>query len=241
MLRKAATEEKMSKSFHIGDPPIEVQLHRSARAKRYSLRVSSLDGSVRLTMPQYGREKAALDFVREKSDWLQSAMARQPQPHVVGYQSELPVEGQLYTIRPARIRTPRLEGGDLLIGGNEATLGKRLAGFLKARARERLAHASRHYAEKLGRDFAKITLRDTRSRWGSCTHDGNLMYSWRLILAPPEVLDYVAAHEVAHLIEMNHSPAFWANVAAIMPGYKTQRSWLRTHGSSLHRYQFDRP
>lgn len=228
----------MSKCFYIGEPPIEVWIHRSSRAKRYSLRVSSVDGAVRLTMPKNGREKAALDFARDKADWLQAAMDRQPKQQLVGYESALPIEGQIYTIRKAAVRTPRLEGTDLLIGGNEATLGKRLAGYLKGLARDRLALASRQYADKLDREFSKITLRDTRSRWGSCTHDGNLMFSWRLILAPPSVLDYVAAHEVAHLVEMNHSPAYWTNVARIMPEFETHRRWLKTHGSDLHRYQF---
>jgi len=90
----------------------------------------------------------------------------------------------------------------------------------------------------LGRSYARLSLRDTRSRWGSCTSDGGLMYSWRLIMAPPEVLDYVAAHEVAHLAQMNHSPAFWAEVTKIYGDYAAPRNWLRANGSTLHRYKF---
>ena len=107
-----------------------------------------------------------------------------------------------------------------------------------SRLRARLAEASDHFAQRLGKDYAAITLRDTRSRWGSCTAQGRLMYSWRLILAPPEVLDYVAAHEVAHLAQMNHSPAFWAEVERIYGDYSQPRAWLRREGSSLHRYRF---
>ncbi|MDG1999702.1 MAG: M48 family metallopeptidase, partial [Amylibacter sp.] len=99
---------------------------------------------------------------------------------------------------------------------------------------------SESYAKMVGRSFSRITIRDTRSRWGSCTSDGNLMYSWRLIMAPPSVQAYVAAHEVCHLVEMNHSDAFWRQVAAIYPNYKKQREWLRHQGSHLHRYQFKR-
>jgi predicted metal-dependent hydrolase len=91
----------------------------------------------------------------------------------------------------------------------------------------------------LGRRFSRLSLRDTRSRWGSCSSRGGLSYSWRLILAPPDVLDYVAAHEVAHLAEMNHSPAFWALVARLCPGYQAPRGWLRREGAGLHRYRFD--
>jgi predicted metal-dependent hydrolase len=90
----------------------------------------------------------------------------------------------------------------------------------------------------LGRRYTRLTLRDTRSRWGSCSATGALSYSWRLILAPPRVLDYVAAHEVAHLAQMNHSPAFWAEVARLMPDYESPRAWLRREGSALHRYRF---
>jgi predicted metal-dependent hydrolase len=105
-------------------------------------------------------------------------------------------------------------------------------------ARDRLVAASEHYADLLGRPFGKVSLRDTRSRWGSCTSEGNLMYSWRLILAPVDVLNYVAAHEVSHLAEMNHSQAFWSEVERLMPGYAAPRKWLKQHGAELHRFQF---
>ena len=107
-----------------------------------------------------------------------------------------------------------------------------------AQARDRLVAASDGYAAALGRPYARITLRDTRSRWGSCTSDGGLMYSWRLILAPPEILDYVAAHEVAHLKEMNHSSAFWAVATQLYGPSDEARHWLRNAGSELHRYRF---
>ncbi|MGR3469034.1 MAG: M48 family metallopeptidase, partial [Shimia sp.] len=119
------------------------------------------------------------------------------------------------------------------------TVGRRLQAWLKVQARDRLAAASDHYAGLLGRPYTRLTLRDTRSRWGSCTADAGLMYSWRLILAPSEVLRYVAAHEVANLKEMNHSPAFWAIVAQLYPGHESPRRWLREHGAELHRYRFD--
>ena len=132
----------------------------------------------------------------------------------------------------------RIEPGRVLVPGPQDKAGKRLAGHLKALARARLAEASDHYAAKLGRPYSAITLRDTRSRWGSCTAEGRLMYSWRLILAPPEVLDYVVAHEVAHLAQMNHSPAFWAEVERLYGSYAAPRGWLRRQGSDLHRYRF---
>jgi len=121
----------------------------------------------------------------------------------------------------------------------EGATGARVQAFLKLRARDQLAAASDHYAQSLGRSYARLSLRDTRSRWGSCSSKGTLMYSWRLVMAPPAVLNYVAAHECAHLVEMNHSAAFWAIVAELMPDYATHRLWLRENGDRLHRVSFD--
>jgi predicted metal-dependent hydrolase len=105
-------------------------------------------------------------------------------------------------------------------------MGPRVAAWLKVLARDRLAQASTRYAGLVGRRYSSLAIRDTRSRWGSCSPDGRLMYSWRLIMAPPPVLDYVAAHEVAHLVELNHSPAYWTVVTAICPDWKDHRAWL---------------
>ncbi len=124
------------------------------------------------------------------------------------------------------------------MSGPEATLGVRAAAFLREAARQRCLAATEVHAARLGQPFGRITLRDTRGRWGSCTAAGDLMFSWRLILAPDAVLDYVAAHEVAHLAEMNHSPRFWAAVARLCPDYAAQRDWLRQHGASLMAYDF---
>jgi predicted metal-dependent hydrolase len=132
----------------------------------------------------------------------------------------------------------RLEGDRLLVPGNPATAGARIAAWLKVLARDRLATASTRYAGLVGRDYSSLALRDTRSRWGSCSPDGRLMFSWRLVMAPPSVLDYVAAHEVAHLVELNHSPAYWAVVTRICPRWKVERAWLHAHGQTLHRLRF---
>jgi predicted metal-dependent hydrolase len=131
-----------------------------------------------------------------------------------------------------------VEGDALVVPGDAGRAGVRVGAFVKTLARERLAAASDRYARQVGRAFSGITLRDPRSRWGSCTAEGALMYSWRLAMAPPDVLDYVAAHEVAHLVEMNHSAAFWAVVARLRPDWKVQRDWLRGQGAELQAYRF---
>lgn len=221
-----------------GNPPVELCLRRSPRARRISLRVSGLDGRVTLTIPRGVTEAEALAFARSRADWLRDHLAGQPDTVAVGHGSEIPVEGQFLRIVPGTGRRVQREADQLCVPGPADTAPARLEGWLKARARDRLAAASDHYAGLLGRRYSRLTLRDTRSRWGSCSSTGALSYSWRLILAPPQVLDYVAAHEVAHLAQMNHSPAFWTEVTRLMPDYQTPRGWLRREGGALHRYRF---
>lgn len=226
-------------SAHLpGDPPVEISLRRSGRARRYSLRVSALDGRVTLTLPRRGSLGEALAFAREREGWIRQALTDRPAPESVGHGSLVPVEGRLLIVTPARIRAPRAEGTALLVPGDGAAAGRRVAAYIRLLARDRLVAASEVHAARLGRPFGRITLRDTRSRWGSCSPAGDLMYSWRLAMAPPEVLDYVAAHEVAHLAEMNHSPAFWAVVARLCPDHARHRAWLRREGGALHRFRF---
>ena len=221
-----------------GNPPVELSLRRSPRARRISLRVSGLDGRVTLTLPRGVPEAEALDFALTKADWLRAQLAQRPVTVVVAHGLELPVEGAVVRIAQGTGRRVVQDGATLHVPGRPETAAARLEGWLKARARDRLAAASDHYAGLLGQGYSRITLRDTRSRWGSCSSSGALSYSWRLIMAPPEVLDYVAAHEVAHLAEMNHSPAFWSVVSRLMPDYAVQRAWLRREGGALHRYRF---
>ncbi len=229
----------MGQHFLPGTPPVAITLRRSARARRISLRVSGLDGQVTLTLPRGVSEAEALAFARSRAAWLRERLAARPEAVRVTAGTVLPVEGAARRIVPVPGRQVVLGAGLLQVPGPEAVLARRLEAWLRAQARDRLAAASDRYAALLGRGFSRLSLRDTRSRWGSCSSRGTLSYSWRLILAPPEVLDYVAAHEVAHLAEMNHSPAFWAEVARLCPGYQAPRAWLRREGAALHRYRFD--
>lgn len=222
-----------------GNPSIAVQLRRSARARRLSLRVSRLDGRVTLTLPNAVPEAEGMAFLRAKEDWLRGQLSGVTGPVTVALGSRLPIEGVQHEIRAGAGRTVRQDAGVLFVPGSEQQVAARLKGWLRARARDRLSEASDRYAARLGRGYNRLTLRDTRSRWGSCTHDGGLMYSWRLILGHPEVLDYVAAHEVAHLAHMNHSGAFWRQVEALYGDWRAPRKWLKDHGTELHRYRFD--
>ncbi|MEO9648677.1 MAG: SprT family zinc-dependent metalloprotease [Roseobacter sp.] len=228
----------MSESYLRGEPPIPLVLRRSARARRISLRISQLDGRVTLTLPNGVPEREALDFAREKESWIRKHLSDRQEDVAVKPGAVIPIGGQLHEVVQGSGRRVCFEPGRVLVPGKAQFVGKRLGGHLKTIARARLAEASDHFSDKLGKKYSAITLRDTRSRWGSCTSEGRLMYSWRLILAPPDVLDYVAAHEVAHLAQMNHSAAFWGEVEEIFGDYRSQRSWLRTEGSALHRFRF---
>jgi len=221
-----------------GDPPIPLILRRSAQARRISLRISQLDGRVTLTIPKRLAEREAMDFARSKEDWIRKHLEARGDDVQVEIGAKLPVGGQEYLVQTGTGRRVQITPDGIFVPGPAESVGKRLGAHLKEIARDRLAGASDDYAARLGRNYARLSLRDTRSRWGSCTSDGGLMYSWRLIMAPPEVLDYVAAHEVAHLAEMNHSAAFWAGMTRIYGDYAQARNWLRTHGSTLHRYKF---
>lgn len=229
----------MGRHVTIGNPPIEVELRRSARAKRLSLRVSRLDGRVTLTMPQRAAEREGLAFLAERETWLRGHVsAVSPvRPVVIG--GTVLVDGVDVPLQAGDGARAVLRDGVLY--APKAATARRVEAFLKLRARDRLAAASDRYAAAVGRPYSKLSLRDTRSRWGSCSSKGVLMYSWRLVMAPPAVLDYVAAHECAHLVEMNHSSAFWNVVARIMPDYDVHRRWLRANGDLLHRVSFDDP
>jgi predicted metal-dependent hydrolase len=227
----------MAKHQLPGTPPVPLTLRRSARARRISLRVSQLDGRVTLTLPKSIREAEALAFARDKEDWIRKHLAARPDAEFPQIGGQIPVEGRLLRIVPAQGRRVVVQDDQIAVPHD--AVPRRLQVWLKELARDRLTAASDHYAGLLGRPYKRITLRDTRSRWGSCTSQGALMYSWRLILTPSEVLRYVAAHEVAHLAHMDHSSAFWAQVEQLYGAYDAPRQWLRDHGSGLHRYRFD--
>ncbi|RVV96621.1 M48 family peptidase [Mesobaculum littorinae] len=220
-----------------GNPPIEVTLRRSAQARRLSLRVSALDGRVTLSVPRRTSERSALAFLQAREDWVRDALARQAPAVQVGIGGRVAFEGRDLPVIAGPGRGVRLGPDSIAIpDGPRGVPALRAA--LREAARARLSAASEHYARRLGARVGRITLRDTRSRWGSCSSAGDLMYSWRLILAPVPVLDYVAAHEVAHLCRMDHSPAFWSLVAELCPDHAAQRRWLREEGAGLHRWRF---
>lgn len=222
-----------------GEPEVEVILKPSSRARRLSLRVSRLDGRVTMSVPSGASRREAVGFARERADWIRTHLADRPVEFRPWPGGKVLLEGREVALVASGGRAAHIREGEihLPLSAPEKT-GARLAALFKTLARDRLATASDRYAAQVGRSYTSLTLRDTRSRWGSCSSRGGLMYSWRLVMAPPEVLEYVAAHEVAHLAHMDHSRAFWTQVEQLCPDYARHRAWLREHGAQLHRYRF---
>ena len=222
-----------------GTPEVELLVRPSTRARRLSLRISRLDGRVTMSVPKGTPRREAVKFAQERADWIRGHLKDIPTDVRPGFGDHVPFLGKPHQLVPAETRLVRLGDGVITLPSKAPDkIGPRLMALFKNEARQRLDLASRRYAAEIGYEFNRITLRDTRSRWGSCSSDGNLMYSWRLVMAPEEVLDYVAAHEVSHLAHMDHSARFWGQVEEICPDYQIHRKWLQKHGTDLHRYRF---
>jgi predicted metal-dependent hydrolase len=226
----------VAEAIRIGDPEIEVRLRRNARARRMVLRVAQAGRPPTLTLPPEVPLSRARMFLADKEPWLRRQLSVWPGAIPVRDRSVLPFGGGWLKVQA--VPAGRLErAGDLLLVPGPR-LPVRVAAWLREEARRACVAAVGRHAQSLGLRPGKISLRDPRSRWGSCTATGDLMFSWRLIMAPPEVLDYVAAHEVAHLVEMNHSPRFWSVVRRLFPEHEARRDWLRHNGPRLHGYDF---
>lgn len=227
----------MAEAIRIGNPAIEVRLRRHAGARRMVLRVSHLGLAPTLTLPPGVSLSRARAFLVDQESWIRGHLAAVSCPVMVTDGAVLPFRGGELTIRAETARRIVASASELVVPAGRPA-GPMVAGWLREEARRDVVAASERYAAALGVRIGWISLRDPRSRWGSCSHAGDLMYSWRLVMAPPAVLDYVAAHEVAHMVELNHSPAFWAVVERLVPDYARPREWLRLRGSSLHRVDF---
>jgi hypothetical protein len=220
-----------------------VQVRRHPRARRYTLRIQAATREVVLTMPPRGSLKEARAFAERHGGWIAARLGRLPVAVAFRHGTIVPIRGLDHRIdhrRGARGTVWSEAAPDglrlLCVAGEAPHVGRRIADHLRREAKRDLEAASRRYAAQLGIAVKRVSIRDQASRWGSCSATGVLSYSWRLVLAPPFVLDYLAAHEVAHLVEMNHSPRFWRTVIGICPDTRRAKAWLDAHGAELHRY-----
>jgi hypothetical protein len=240
---------------------IPMLLRRSARARRFSLQVSEARRGAVLTMPVYSSFADADEFLSRHLDWLKERVAGLPEPVPFTEGAVIPLRGLAHVLRfagnvrrrgvvwveepedakvapawPAGARVAKKRLPRLHVSGGEEHASRRLLDWLKRQAHLDLKLRVDLHAKRLNLTPKRIFVRDQTTRWGSCSTSGALSFSWRLVLAPPFVLDYLAAHEVAHLAHMNHGPRFWALVTRTMPRQEEARNWLHKYGSSLHAY-----
>jgi predicted metal-dependent hydrolase len=222
-----------------------IRLKRVAAARRYTLRVRMARGDIVLTMPLRASAEAARDFARRHAAWVARRVGQLHQPVAFAPGALVPFRGVPHRLvaapgvrRRAWAETAAPTGPEacLHVSGPPSAFAETLHHFLREEARRALTEAAERHAARAGRRIAGLTLRDTKSRWGSCTAQGRLNFSWRLILAPPGVLDYLAAHEVAHLVHMNHSDRFWALARELAPQIDEAEAWLKQNGARLHHY-----
>ncbi len=231
---------------HVGET-YRVALKRVTGARRFTLRVRSASRDVVLTMPVRSSLPSAREFVERHAAWIGARLDRLPAPVPFEHGAVVPLRGVNHVIfHSGEVRgSVWIQAGAavsleaehaLCVAGDARHLARRVRDYLRREARRDLEASVRRHTASLGVDACKVSVRDTVSRWGSCSASGALNFSWRLILAPPFVLDYLAAHEVAHLVHLNHSPKFWHLAKRLCPETDRAEAWLKAHGASLHRF-----
>jgi len=217
--------------------PALVEWRRSTRARRVSLRIDPRGGAVVVTLPPRAGRTAGMALLMNHAEWVTARLAALPGAIAFADGAVLPLHGVDHRIRhlPEMRGLITVENREILVCGEAAFLHRRVADFFRAEARRRFTDLVHRKAERASLAPRRVTVKDTRSRWGSCTANRDIAFSWRLVMAPPHVQDYVAAHEVAHLRHMNHGPRFWALVAELTPHTEGAMAWLRVHGPRLLR------
>jgi predicted metal-dependent hydrolase len=238
VLPKAVPEPEQLTIAHGGDN-LPLTFVRSPRARRVSLRVDAARRRIVLTAPLRMSRGAAVGFAEAQAGWIASRLKRLPrrQPFIDG--AEIPLFGQPHRIRHRNeVRgTVWREGSEIHVAGRPEHLPRRLRDWLIAELRCKLVPLVYAKAARVGRPVRRITIRDNRSRWGSCGPDATMTFSWRLIFAPPEVVDYLVAHEVAHLVHLNHGPRFWALARELCDGSLDAADvWLKRNSEVLLQY-----
>lgn len=218
-----------------------MRLVHHAQSRRYKLIFDGARGELRLTLPRRASAARALKWASEQQAWLSEQVGKNAAPVLVVPGARIPLFGVERRVEwaPQAPRAVRVEGDALHLGGPEETVGRRIERWLKAEALDLMTRESHEIAERAGLRVGRVGVGDPRSRWGSCTHDGDLRYSWRLVMAPDHVRRATVAHEVAHLRHMDHGAAFHALVDELHDGeVDAARAWLRREGRGLHRFRF---
>ena len=218
---------------------LAVVVRLNPRARRIVMRMDPVSGDVMVTAPARLGRAAALAFVRDETQWVSRQRAQAPKQVRLAPGATVPFMGIPHRIRTAEEKGPApvwRDGDEIFVAGRAEHAARRLTDFFKQEARKNIEASAMAFGDRLGVRPTRITMRDTSSRWGSCSSARSLSFSWRLIFAPDYVRDYVVAHEAAHLKEMNHGPRFWAHVDTLTPHARRARKWLRENGRNLLRY-----
>lgn len=241
MFRRAARSAPLEPSaIEIDGESFPVVFRRHAQARRLVLRLNTDATAVTVTVPHGVSRTKALDFAHRSKAWIAQRITARGANVPLQPGSRIPLRGADHHI--AHVASTRgtvmldASAAVIHVAGDHRHVSRRLVDWLKRAAREDLSAAARRYAGLMGVSYKRISVRDQRSRWGSCSAAGDLSFSWRLILTPPYVLDYVACHEVAHLKHMDHSARFWRLVLTHCPDAARAKRWLKTHGQDVHRF-----
>jgi predicted metal-dependent hydrolase len=222
--------------LHGRSVPLAVQWNK--RARRLTVTVDHTLRQVRLVLPRHVDLDEGLAFCERNGDWIVNNLAKLPTPVPFAHGSSLPILGETLEIvhLPDARRGVWREDGKLYVSGREEHLARRVTDFLRALTLEWVQERVKEKSAMIGREARRITLRESRTRWGSCTPGGDLSFCWRLLFAPDSVFDYVVAHEVAHLVHLNHSQRFWKLCQRLAGETMGPRRWLVRHGQTLWRY-----
>ncbi len=240
-MRKPPSGRQGSKRelLRIEGRPVEVTVRLNPRARRLIVKVHPSTGEVTVVAPSHRSLDRALDFARGETRWIARQLARVPETVSLGIGAIIPLRGCDCLVlkgEAGRGSVWQDEDGHIRVNGRNEHVPRRLLDFLKREARKTLEARAIAFAARLGTKPRRVAVRDTASRWGSCSQSRSISFSWRLILAPDPVLDYVVAHEVAHLIEMNHGARFWRLVRSLVADIDAPQDWLKRNGVALHRY-----
>lgn len=219
----------------------DLQLRVSKQARRMALRLDSKKRVVYLVVPSRTRVDKAYRFAWNNREWIHTHIEGLPQPVPFEHGAVLPLYGKQVRIKvnfdPERRTTSiRLEDNRLIVDTNKDDPSSRIERFLRQYALESLSELAERKAERIGKRIRSVQVRDTKSRWGSCGQDGELSFSWRLIFAPRAAMDYVVAHEVAHLGYLDHSDRFWDLCRRLSFSYAQGKAWMQDHGHTLMRF-----
>ncbi len=219
---------------------LTARLSVNPRARRLSIRIDARAGEAVLIAPSERKLAEVVAFARTKTSWMRERLAERPQGTPIEPGAVIDLFG-----KPTRLvavggaGAARLsedaDGPVIASGGEGEAYARRVENLFKRVARETLQTRTDVHLRTLGQRPVKMSIADPKSRWGSCSpHNRSIRYSWRVVMAPPAVIDYLAAHEVAHLVHADHSPAYWSVVQRLIGDHRPHRKWLRENGPALH-------